>query len=331
MFDSVNNFLESNASLNYISADALLELLGCAVDDVFEQNNARSITEINVEEPTDFLNSLHAIMFVLVDLFDANQKHLTGFNAEKVKKFRELEQKSDNIKNELGAAKSDIDRLSKENSDLAAEQNKLEKSRGRLLGLEEENEKLRSRIAVLSDTKLDDARTENERLHTNLKQRIARVDELRIEKGSIQNQLNEIEKTIADLELERTELNRQYEENEKSKADKEREIAERKTTIDKFREWENGLRERLRLFEKEHADIVSRMQVCENVWKAVIKQDFPRSALFSENPISDVKKYSDVDKRFDEMLSAIRNGLNVFQEELREVIKASENLTKSQK
>jgi chromosome segregation ATPase len=328
MFDRIKNSISGIEHANGVSADTFVEFLGCAIDDVLEQNGIEDTADLKVSEPENFLIDLFAALSALSNLYAVNKSAVSQFSNEKAGRFHRLEKEILEEKKGLEEVSADIQDLRKKHEELTSIQEKLEASRSHLLDLETKNDQLEGRIAYLSDKRLDKIDEENKRLCAELVERTVKEKTLQDQKTGLESRINEILEAMSDLPRQLDELTGICKKKLVRKNKMEEEITGMQERILGFEKWEaefDGSKTRL---QADYERLNTRIQTYVNIWTAESNQQFLQETLLGDNPLSDVKDYQDIGPWFEQITDAIEAGLSAYQNKLQDLIAASEKLTK---
>ncbi|MDR1537129.1 MAG: hypothetical protein LBU32_03880 [Clostridiales bacterium] len=270
---------------------------------------------------------LFSVMNVLSSIYENNKS-----KARELSCF--LENNLATVKEEIGKAEAELIKLKKQKEELSEESAKLEEARGHLQIAYEEAKILKARIDSLSDSRLNEALAEKERLSCELKERKKRSEAIQDELHYINKEMLAVKEKIKESiksaanyykEIETLEFDLRKQEAHKNKL--ELSIADLIAKSAEYYEWIGGFDKRILSLKEneERLDDITRM--LEAVWNSEKNQSFAKDKLLGSDDVKELFSPKDAVAWFAQRQKDIEHMLDEYRQKLAAVIKISENLT----
>ncbi len=299
-FDSTKQCVDNLSKKQTVTLDDILNMIGCVLGDSLEHNKSDYITEFKVEEFEKTIRGLNRFSVVISSLY---KEHKASFTSETEK----LKQRAESAEQELKAVLTEISSINEElecddkrRQELTVKLAELEKTRGHLLPLKDECDRLDKDISRLNDPFLDRLAEVVEGKRKEAAERKQKEQDLTLEFGKREKELEEINATIAEIS---TDITKKQSEIDFAKASKE-ELERQQATIDKL--WNNSKK----CASPELMNVQTKAKVLMNAWESYKPgKDFDniKKAKFSNikldnNVFSNVKSVQDIDNAINELI-----------------------------
>lgn len=299
-----------------ISIDSLLESIEILIEDAQEENKKLSIPDFSISNEDYYVKHFYRLLSFL------HTEHST--HAEVIKEL--LSSYDEYIKE----AEKELTELSieiKQDNEVVEKKRRkadeLNKEKGHLLELEQENNYLQEKINKLNDPYLDSLDSENKKLKSDLKSREAKETKLKNDNFVKEKAIQGLENRITELEGKETTLKQKKLDKEKERDRLETGVLEIESWIDSFDKWFDSIDEEIK-------NASAKMDVIQNGWNSVNTSEYTVSQLPEDCEETD--KNSDTLKEiiewFDTEGKDIDKRIEEYRLRLKAVVEATEKIMK---
>lgn len=336
-FEITQGAIHSLSAKNSISAEDMLEMMIGVMMDVLKKNGIKDIRKIGTTRGPEFVKLIYPLMKGISDLYENNKAFVTGISDENKQRLESYASDILKAESELEQIEGQEEKLEEKKRELDSVYEKITNTRGHLLTLDEECEKLRAAIDRLNDSSLDRLAEEKDSLEKELSFRTQKKNELddalqklRIEAEHSQQCIDELSLDIKDKRAKISEMDSTYKNLEEMKGNLKQEIDRMEEKIECLTEWIKDFR----LTNSKKTEEYERLQGITDryitAWNALNGEKLVRETLLTDpsnqNELQ-AKTYDDLENAFVQMTERIEALLEVYKKRLDTLVKLSESLT----
>lgn len=286
-FNRTQGSIASLSSKSVITADQLLDMMVCVVQDVMEYDGIKTVADIPTGDEVLLVKKHYNLADMLLTLSRKNQSGIQELSAGIQEKIKKTVNELQEIQPQISEVNRQIEESETQKSELDKQYKELYAVRGVLLEAEKKCEEIQGQIDKLSDPALDEMEQQRVGLEKELEERKATADRIEGECAVVRRETEECEERVSGLKQIMTELNGQKEDllaeeasllQEKEKAESEN--AQTRIRLAEYEIFLAELPEKNKELEASYESRKAEMTVLLNALNSVLSEEFLMDTLF---------------------------------------------------